>query len=177
VVTGAGANVILRFDDEQQVVIGPGTEFRIVDFQYSKAAPQTNRGVFDLLRGALRVVTGAVASTNRAGWALRTPQMTIGVRGTDFMVLTANQGYVSVTQGAIAVSNGAGTVVFGAGSAGAVASSSALAASVPVSSLPTAASGAFSSLAAAPVGAAPGGTAAGAGAAGGGGGNATTTHH
>src|SRR5262245_14196922 len=86
IVTGPNAQAVLRFDDGQQVVLNQNTEFRIVDFRFSSDAPKDDRMVLDLVRGALRVVTGAVANRNRSAFQLRTPQATIGVRGTDFMV-------------------------------------------------------------------------------------------
>lgn len=161
VTTGAGAQVVLRFDDGQQVVLNENTVFRIVDFRYREAEAGGDRAVFDLLRGALRMVSGLVGARNRDNFQLRIPQATIGIRGTDFMVALVNPAFTSVHTGAISVSNAGGTTVFGAGSYGSVTSSSALAASIPSSALPAGASSAFSSMGAAP-GVTAGGMAAGA---------------
>src|SRR5712691_11529756 len=57
VVTGPDAQVILRFDDGQQVVLDQSTHFRIVDFRYDEADPSLDRSVFSLLKGALRMVS------------------------------------------------------------------------------------------------------------------------
>jgi hypothetical protein len=148
ITTGADSQVVLNFDDGQRVVLHQNTQFRIVDFRYNQAQPTNDRAVFDILRGALRIVTGAVAQRNRQGFQVRAPQMTIGVRGTDFMVVLVNPAYVSVTQGAVALNNAAGTVALGTGSIGTVASGSALATTIPASALPAAASAAFSSMSA-----------------------------
>jgi hypothetical protein len=206
VVTGPDAQVILRFDDGQQVVLNHNTHFRIADFRYNEADPKTDRSEFGLLKGALRMVSGAIATRNRQAVALRTPQATIGIRGTDFMVAIVNPAYISVLQGAVTATNAAGTVAFGAGSIGMVPTSAALAGAIPASTLPAAVAAAFSNLsAAAIVGAAgtAGGMSAGAGEATGaatgvstgtvlgvgaaaaaaaaaaahGGGSSTTTHH
>jgi hypothetical protein len=112
-------------------------------------------------KGALRIITGALGKRSASAFALRTPQATIGIRGTDFMVALVNPAYVSVTQGAVAVTNSAGTTVFAAGTVGSVASSTALATTIPASSLPAAASGAFSNMSTVTISAA-GGTAGGA---------------
>jgi len=171
VVTGADAQVVLRFEDDQQVVLNQNTEFRIVDFRYD--ASDVDRTVFDLVRGALRMASGAIAGRNRQVVALRTPQATIGIRGTDFMVALVNPAYISVLQGAVTATNAAGTVALGAGTFGSVATSAALATAIPASALPAAASTAFSSMSAAAGVAAAGGAAegaAGTGAAGGAGG-------
>jgi hypothetical protein len=147
--TGPGAQVTLLFDDKQQIVLNENTSFKITDYRYKADEPRNDRVVFDLLRGALRFVTGIVGARSRDTVALRIPQATIGIRGTDFMVALVDQsGFTSVTHGAIGVSNGAGSTVFGEGSIGSVASSSTLATSIPASALPAAASGAFTNLSA-----------------------------
>jgi hypothetical protein len=161
ITTGAGAQVVLKFDDGQQVVLNENTVFKITDFRYREAEPGGDRAIFDLLRGALRVVTGLVGARNRENFQLRVPQATIGIRGTDFMVAIVNPAYTSVLNGAIAVSNSGGTTVFGAGSFGSVASANSLAVSIPSSALPASVSSAFSSMGAA-AGVVPGGMAAGA---------------
>ena len=161
ITTGEGSQAVLKLDDGGQMVLGQNTEFRIVDSQYAQNSPQADRAVFDLVRGALRVVTGLIGQRSRQAFALRTPQMTIGVRGTDFMVVVTNQAFVNVSHGAIAVSNGFGTTVFGAGSIASIPSSAAAASTISASSLPSAASTAFSSMSAAP-GVVAGGTSVGA---------------
>ena len=160
VVTGPDAQVILRFDDGQRVVLGPSTHFRIVDFSYLEGDPTMDRSVFALLKGALRIVSGAIATRNRAAVALRTPQAMIGIRGTDFMVALVNPAYISVLEGAVSATNAAGTVVFAAGRIGLVPTSAELAGAIPASTLPEAAAAAFSNLSAAAVV-----------------GGSTTTHH
>lgn len=146
ITTSADSQVVLKFNDGAQMVLGQNTEFRVVDSQYAANSPQADRAVFDLVRGALRVVTGFIGQRNRQVFALRTPQMTIGIRGTDFMVAIGNQAFVSVSQGAVAVSNGFGTSVLGAGSVASVASSTAAVTAISASSLPPAASSAFTSM-------------------------------
>src|SRR2546427_10714878 len=160
VVTGPDAQVILRFDDGQRVVLGPSTHFRIVDFSYLEGDPTMDRCVFALLKGALRIVSGAIATRNRAAVPLRTPQAMIGLRGTDFMCALVNPAYISVLEGAASATNAAGTVVFAAGRIGLVPTSAELAGAIPASTLPEAAAAAFSNLSAAAVV-----------------GGSTTTHH
>ena len=161
VVTGPDAQVILRFDDGQRVVLGQSTHFRIIDFRYDEADPGSDRSVFGLLKGALRMVSGAIAMRNREAVALRTPQATIGIRGTDFMVALVNPAYISVLEGAVTATNAAGTVVFGAGSIGMAPTAAALAGAIPASTLPAAAAAAFSNLSAAALVGAAAGTAGG----------------
>lgn len=146
VTTAAGALVTLRFDDGQLVALHENTDFRIAEFYYRRQEPAADRAVFVLLRGALRVVTGAVGKRNRDAFALHVPQATIGIRGTDFMVAVVNPTYLSVLQGTVAAANVAGTVAFEAETVGSIATTSTLAATIPASALPDAASSAFASL-------------------------------
>src|SRR5256885_3683589 len=143
VTTGPDAQAVLRFDDGQGVVLNQNTEFRIVDYRYTEAAPQQDRSVFDLLRGAARFVTGAMGRRSQQALQVRAPQATIGVRGTDFMLAIVNPLYINVLEGAVAASNTAGTSVFSAGSIASVATGSTLATSISASVLPGAASSAF----------------------------------
>jgi len=146
VTTAAGSQVTLRFDDGQVVALHENTEFRIEDFQYRPEAPVADRAVFTLLKGALRVVTGALGKRNRDAFALHVPQSTIGVRGTDFMVAIVNAAYLSVLSGTVTAANVAGTVAFEAETLGSIATPSTLAVAIPASALPDAASSAFASL-------------------------------
>jgi hypothetical protein len=157
VTTGVNSEATLQFEDGQRVTLGQNTEFRIVDYRYDGQA-RNDRAIFDMLRGALRVVTGAIARRNRVAWSLRTPTVTIGVRGTDFVVAHVNPTYVNVVQGAIAVSNSAGTVVFPTGSIASIASSTTLAVSVPGTALPQTATVAMADLGATPGAGAPAGS-------------------
>src|SRR4051794_39817639 len=65
ITTGPNAQVVMRFDDNQQVVLNQNTEFRIVDFRFNSPNPKDDRSVLDLVKGALRIVTGTVANRNR----------------------------------------------------------------------------------------------------------------
>jgi hypothetical protein len=144
--TGPDSRLVLGFDDGGKMVLEQNTRFRLVSFRYQRTAPAQDHAVFDLLRGALRVVTGALAGRSRELYAMRTPQVTIGVRGTDFMVAVLDSSYVNVISGQVAVTNGAGTVVFGAGSLATAASNAALAVPISSSALPAAAGSAFQSM-------------------------------
>jgi hypothetical protein len=144
---GPNSQAVLKFDDDTQVALNENTSFRISDFRYRAQEPRSDRAVFDLLRGAFRFVTGVIGGRNRNSVALRIPQATIGIRGTDFMVALVNPAYINVLSGSVASSNSAGTVVFGQGAIGQVASSTALATPISASALPGAASSAFSNLA------------------------------
>jgi hypothetical protein len=174
VTTGAGAQTVIRFDDGHTVVLNENTEFRVNQYSFDKDRPQNDNIAMQILKGAMRSVTGLIGSRSRNAFALVAPQATIGIRGTDFMIALVNPAYLSVTQGSIGVSNAAGAAAFEAGATATVASSTALAVAIPAAALPAAAATAFGNLssvaisagAAGATGAAAGGVTAGAVAAG-----------
>lgn len=151
VITAPGSRVTLRFDDGQIVVLHEDTKFQIVEFYYQPQEPTADRAVFSLLRGALRVVTGALGKRNRDAFALHVSQATIGIRGTDFMVAIVNPTYLSVLKGTVTATNVAGTVAFEAETFGSIVTASTLPDSIPASVLPSAASSAFRDLGALPI--------------------------
>lgn len=162
ITTGANSQAMVRFDDGQTVLLNQNTEFRISDYRYDEKNPGNDHALFDLFKGAMRAVTGVIGRRSPTTVAFRAPQATIGVRGTDFMVVLINPAFISVIQGAVSATNAAGAVSFGAGALGSVASSTVLATSIAASALPAAAAGAFSQMGAVAMGAAAGGAAGGA---------------
>jgi hypothetical protein len=160
VTTGTDGQALLRFDDGQAILLNPGSEFKITAYKFDRGQPAGDSIAFDLLRGALRSVSGLIGSRNPRAYALRVPQATIGIRGTDFSAVTANQSsYLSVQSGTISV----GDTTFTAGSFGTV-SSGGVATSITAGALPAGVSESFGSLSSVTVSAAT----TGAGAAGGG---------
>lgn len=146
VVTGPRSQAILRFDDGQAVALSENTEFKVTEYSFSTSDPSRDRFVFELLKGAMRSVTGALTARNRNAYQLRVPQATLGIRGTDFMVALVNPAYMSVLNGTIAVSNSAGSVAFGAGTTATVASATTLATTIAAAALPASVAATFSEL-------------------------------
>lgn len=160
--TGPGAQAVIRFDDGETAVVNENSEFKVERFVFQESRPEADSAVFSLLKGALRMVSGAIGKRKPSAFALHTPMATIGIRGTDFMfAVVNNSGFLQVTEGTITATNAAGTATFGAGTAGSVASAATLGTTIPASSLPGAASGAFGNMSAVTVSAA-GGAASGA---------------
>lgn len=161
--TGAGAQAVLRFEDGMQIVLNENSLLRMVDFRYSNSGA-TDRAVFELLRGAARVVTGSVAANNPKQFFFRTPQSQFMVdRPSDFTVALVNPAYVTVHAGSVISSNAWGTATLSAGSTSAIANSAAAPAAISASALPPSASAAMGNLSVASVGTPAGGTAVGTG--------------
>lgn len=107
VVTDAGAFAVLTFKDKSRVTLLPNTEFRVEQLAYEESKPAAARGIFALLRGGLRAVSGAIGKHNPRGYQMRTAVATIGIRGTEYdLVLENLQLYTRVIAGEIAADNG-----------------------------------------------------------------------
>ncbi len=116
ITTGPGAQVFLKFDDGMQIVLGENSLLRMVDFRYT-ASNATDRGVFELLRGSARVVTGKIAANNPKQFFFRMPQTQLTIeQPADFTVALVNPAYIAVKSGTVLSSNGYGAVPLGAGS-------------------------------------------------------------
>jgi len=145
VTTAGGARVTLHFDDGMWAALHENSRLRIEGFSFRQQEPAADRAAFELLRGALRIITGELGRRNPEAFELRTPSVNIGVRGTDFMVAVENPTYLSVLEGRVAATNAGGSVTFGAGDFG-VAIDASMPAPVQASALPAVVASAFGRL-------------------------------
>lgn len=75
----------VKFIDNSEVTLKPGTTFRIEAFSYEAAKPEGDSASFNLLKGGLRSVSGLLGQRNKEKFQLKTPTATIGIRGTTFI--------------------------------------------------------------------------------------------
>jgi hypothetical protein len=136
VTTGQNAQAVLRFEDGQHVVLHQNTEFQITDYRFEAAQPANDRTVFALLKGAARFVSGRLAQRSRTAFALRTPNATIGIRGTDFTIARQNPDFGTVANGSISATNAGGTAAFNAGTTFTIGSQNLLATVIQFGQLP-----------------------------------------
>jgi hypothetical protein len=102
VTSGPNSYVNLRFRDGGLVLLRPNSRFQVEEFAYTPppaetpppervaaapAAATESRAFFRLLRGGFRAVTGAVGQVDRNEYRVATPVATIGIRGTDYVVV------------------------------------------------------------------------------------------
>lgn len=146
ITTGEASRTILRFPDGQRVVLGSHTALRVVDYRFEPSKVEADRSLFDLLRGAVRVVTGAIGHRSADAIALHTPHAMIRVRDGDFSVVVIHPTYLRVREGAIVASNSAGRMVYSEGVTGAIAGADTPPAVVAASTLPASAAAAFEDL-------------------------------
>jgi hypothetical protein len=79
--TAPKAELHLRMADGASIIVRENTKMKIT--AYVADGGQNDRSLLDLTEGALRAITGWIGRYNRANYAVRTPLVTIGVRGTD----------------------------------------------------------------------------------------------
>ena len=124
----------IRFIDNHEITLRPGTTFKIEAFAYDAARPEGDSASFSLVKGGLRSITGLLGKRNRDKFELKTPAATIGIRGTTFVAqfmpvppggvpgptagAIAPGLYVHVIEGLIVLNNAAGSQNFGAGQFG-----------------------------------------------------------
>ena len=87
VVTGKDAVVILVFVDQGRVSLRADTELIIRKYQVDPAGIDSQI-TFELVRGAMRQISGRAAQLQPERYRLNTPIAAIGVRGTDFLAKT-----------------------------------------------------------------------------------------
>lgn len=138
VITGVDGMAVLRFDDEQKLMLAPNSQLAIVDYHYRANAASADRAELMLQRGAARVVTGLIPQRNVEMFVFRTPHVNLGVRGTDFTATIIGQSYWSVNEGSVLASTNVGRGVFGKGAYGRSAALDRLAAGVSSAGLPVA---------------------------------------
>lgn len=85
IVTGNAAAVGITFADDSRIAAGPNTTLVLSRYRFD---PATHGGVMDtmLKRGTLAVVSGRLAKHSHEAVAVRTPEVVLGVRGTEFVV-------------------------------------------------------------------------------------------
>jgi len=121
------SNAQVLFADDATMALRADTVFRVDEFSYQRNAPAAaQKAFFSLLKGGLRTITGWVGKRSHDDYRVSTPTSTVGVRGTDFLLVQCEGGcrnadgsvappgtYGQVSEGHIAVRNDSGEHLFG----------------------------------------------------------------
>jgi hypothetical protein len=110
----------IRFTDGAFVSLAPNTDYLIKSYRYVGRPDGTEQGVFTLVKGAMRTVSGMVGRVNKSAYRLETPTATIGIRGTGGVIAILGDGgtLLTGTSGVWTLTNAAGTIEVRAGSTG-----------------------------------------------------------
>ena len=111
----------IRFSDGGYISLQPNTEFKVEDYSYNGKPDGSEKGVFTLVKGGLRAITGAIGHTNKQAYRVNTPVATIGIRGTEYLAqYGGTKLLVKVGNGAVYLVNSAGDIVLYKGQVGEV---------------------------------------------------------
>lgn len=83
--TGIIGSVGITLDDDTRLSAGPNSTLLITEFRFNST---THHGslIASLLKGTFSVVTGLIARHSPSSVTFKTPTMTLGIRGTEFVV-------------------------------------------------------------------------------------------
>ena len=134
VISAANSYARIRMTDGSVMLLRPNSQLTIEHYRFEPQRPVADAFSANLLKGGLRMITGAIAKRTRESFRLRTVTATIGVRGTEFGVqlcqgdcqdLRTRAGNVppdglhsEVYDGIISVTNAAGTTLLSQGEFG-----------------------------------------------------------
>ena len=125
--TSSRSLVQMRMIDKAFIALRSNSEVKIESYSLG-ATKEEDTGIFSLLRGGFRAVTGIIGKRLRSAYKMRTPTATIGIRGTDYTARLCNQDcnqafgnlasggtiadglYVGVNEGGIDLTNQLGTL-------------------------------------------------------------------
>ncbi len=109
IVTGRDGELHLDMEDGGYMAIRPNTQMRIV--KYQAKGNDSDTGVFGLLQGSFRSITGWIGKFNQRKYTVRTPSATIGIRGTDHEPLVIPAGSTEGEPGTYDKVNAGGSVI------------------------------------------------------------------
>ncbi|MBJ7309977.1 FecR domain-containing protein [Rugamonas sp. CCM 8940] len=95
-VTEKNTYALVKFIDNSEVTLKPGTTFKIDNFSFDAGKPGGDAASFSLVKGGLRSLTGLLGKRSKERFELKTPSATIGIRGTTFIAEWEPEPEVSV---------------------------------------------------------------------------------
>jgi len=125
--TSGQSLVQMRMIDKAFIALRSNSEIKIEAYKLG-ATKEEDTGIFALIRGGFRSVTGIIGKRLRSAYKMRTVTATIGIRGTDYTARLCNQDcdqafgnivssnsiadglYVGVNEGGINLTNDLGTL-------------------------------------------------------------------
>jgi VCBS repeat-containing protein len=88
IVTEDDGRVEIRFEDNTILSQAENSRISIDDYVYDQDDASASRFLLNMAEGTLRTVTGKIAEQNPDEFTVKSPLATIGIRGTEFWVIT-----------------------------------------------------------------------------------------
>src|SRR5688572_9964724 len=136
VTTGPKSYAVIKFEDGTVALLKENTSFQIQNYTYNVKQPEKSNALFNMVRGGVRMVTGAITTRNRDALKVATPVATLGIRGTEFLAELVNPLNVVCITGSLSVTNSAGVALVAAGQGLSVPSAAAMGTVGPASAVP-----------------------------------------
>jgi FecR protein len=95
-ITTPNSDAIVKLNDGAVIALRANSEMLFAQQRFNARDPADSSSVMELVRGALRQVTGLIAKTQPANVRVQTNTATIGVRGTDFETVQIDQQSVAM---------------------------------------------------------------------------------
>ena len=84
--TGLGSSLHVMMDDAAEVFLKEDSVLLVSEYVITSGDDRKSSSVFDLLRGGLRKITGAIGANPAANYQLHTGVANIGIRGTEYVI-------------------------------------------------------------------------------------------
>ena len=84
--TGLGSSLHVMMDDAAEVFLKEDSVLLVSEYVITSGDDKKSSSVFDLLRGGLRKITGAIGANPAANYQLHTGVANIGIRGTEYVI-------------------------------------------------------------------------------------------
>lgn len=115
VLTGPASSVVLKFDDGQIAALTANSRMQVTAYAFNPQA-KTGNILLSLVVGGMRAITGLIGHNQPDSVKFRAATATIGIRGSDGMILTDGTiVVVTVTEGAFTFTFAGETIVIPAG--------------------------------------------------------------
>ncbi len=112
IVTGKDSELHIRFKDNAMLALRADTQLMIND--YRGGSTEQDKVFMELLSGGFRTITGSFGKSNKDAYEIKTPNASIGIRGTNYeALLTDNSLLIGVYDGGIWVLNNTGDLFLG----------------------------------------------------------------
>jgi hypothetical protein len=84
--TGLGSSLHVMMDDAAELFIKEDSVLIVSEYVITSGYDKKSSSVFDLLRGGLRKITGAIGASPAANYQMHTGVANIGIRGTEYVI-------------------------------------------------------------------------------------------